>query len=244
MNLIYLGFLSLLITTVSFSQTGTIKIARPPAEQKDTLTPLQPLTATVKAIGLSVAGNYSFKDINKVGFEAEASFPVIFQIFYLGLKYSKEFKYYSLQPYNPETTSEANHYSRSINESDYIKMPIAFNTFLLDKNASIATGASNQREVCLSFGIAPEYLLKTSDQHGRLNYRDFKKFNLSAFAAFGFPIRKTNFSVNLGYSRDFFNNLKDNNIYNTNGAVLGKRSSRSNLTTLSLTYRIRYASAR
>ncbi len=232
-------FATLLIATTALSQTGTIKVAKPkptpkPIPQKEPVQPVQ----HQKAILINAAGNYALKDINKMGYEAEVLLPLWNNLFFWGIKYSHESEYYNLQPYDTETSTSAFAYSKSISESDYLKMPIGFSTFMVNHNVQIS-GGRRTGNVCLSWGIAPEYLLKTKNQYGRLNYGDFNKFNLSGFAGIGIPIRQS-FAINLNYSRDFFNNLKDNNIYNEIGTVVGKRKTKTNLVSISVSYRIKY----
>ena len=98
---------------------------------------------------------------------------------------------------------------------------------------SIAFGAS---QILLSFGLTPEYLSKTKNQYGRLNYSDFNQFNLSGNVSLGFRIRII--YLRFGYSKDFFENLKDVNIYNSVGEKIGKQKSKTNLLSLTLVYSI------
>lgn len=227
------------LASSSFSQTGTIKVEKKTVEKIDTTKKVQLQDPTIRAIGISVAGNYTFNDINKYGFETEVSIPFL-DIFRFGIVYSRELNYQTLQPYDPELLSTAIHPTKSVVQSDYIKIPIGFSSFLADANPSFSSG-SRSREFCVSLGLAPEYLLQTKDQFGLLEDSDFRRFNISIYGTVGIPLGYSNFSVNLGYSHDFFNNLKNDKIYNTTGEVLGKRKSRTNTTTLSITYRIQYA---
>ncbi|HLC82625.1 MAG TPA: hypothetical protein VJI69_02265 [Bacteroidia bacterium] len=225
MNKAYSAILLLLLTNCLFSQTGTIKITKPTAIKKDTVIPQK----SNRAIITSVSSNYTFKGINKLGYEAEVLVGFYNNHCFVGLKYCNENQYYQLSPYNSETLSIETGYLKSENKSDYLKMPIGFSGFM-------TTG--NKGKFCLSMAIVPEYLLKTKNQYDRLSYTDFNQFNLAGYVSLGIPIRKLNLSVNLSYSRDFFNNLKDKNIYNEQGAKVGTQKSKTNLVALSISYRI------
>lgn len=220
----------LLITNCLFSQTGTIKIAKPPATKKDTIIPQK----NQRAIITSVSSNYTFKGINQLGYEAEVLVGFYNNHCFVGLKYCNENQYYQLSSYNSETLLSETGYSKSENKSDYLKMPIGFSTFLTGGNINVG----NRGRFCLSMAIVPEYLLKTKNQYDRLGYDNFNQYNLSGYVALGIPIKKFNLSVNVSYSRDFFNNLKDKNVYNEQGAVIGKQKSKTNLLALSISYRI------
>lgn len=216
----------LLATNCLFSQTGTIKIAKPTVPKKDTVIPVK----RYRAIITSVSSNYTFKGINQLGYEAEVLVGFLNNHYFVGLKYCNENQYYQLSPYNSETLLSETGYSKSENKSDYLKMPIGFSSFL---------AVGNRGRFYFSMAIVPEYLLKTKNQYDKLSYSDFNQFNLSGYVALGIPIRKLNLSVNISYSRDFFNNLKDKNIYNEQGAIIGKQKSKTNLLALSISYRIR-----
>ena len=103
---------------------------------------------------------------------------------------------------------------------------------------NIAIGARGR--VYFTWGVTPEYLIKTKNQYGRLNYADFNQFNLSGYVALGTPLPKFNVKVYLSYSKDFFNNLKDNNVYNEQGIATGKQKSKTNLLSLSINYTFKY----
>ncbi|OFY84211.1 MAG: hypothetical protein A3F72_14380 [Bacteroidetes bacterium RIFCSPLOWO2_12_FULL_35_15] len=210
-----------------FSQTGTIKIVKPLPPKKDTV-----VTPRKKAINFttSISSNYTFKGNNKFGYDAEASF-LFHNVLFIGLKYSNENQYYQLSPFNKETLKQEIAYSKSENKSDYLKIPIGF-------KYQILTGS--QGRFLISIGLSPEYLLKTKNHYGRLNYSDFNQFNLAGTISLGIPIFRKNYSINVSYSKDFFENLKDKNMYDQNGAVLGKQKSKTNLLSLSLSYHIRY----
>lgn len=216
----------LLLVNYSVSQTGTIKIAKPP-EKKET--PIKQQKTRFAAV--SVGTNYTFKGINKVGYNAEVMFSVLNNHASLGLGYCNENQYYQLSPDNSDTLNSLQGFTKSENKADYIKMPFRI-------MYSLAVSARGR--VYFTWGVTPEYLLKTKNQYGRLNYSDFNQFNLSGHIALGFPIRKLNLKVNLGYSKDFFNNLKDSNVYNDQGIATGKQKSKTNLLSLSINYTIKY----
>lgn len=221
----------LLFTNCLFSQTGTIKIAKPQETKKDTVIPQK----SYRAIMTSLSSNYTFKGINQLGYEAEVLVGFFNNHYFVGLKYCNENQYYELSPYNSETLLSETGYSKSENKSDYLKMPIGYSAFMASRGLYVG----RRGNFCLTMAIVPEYLLNTKNQYGRLSYNNFNQFNLSGYVALGIPIRKLNLSVNISYSRDFFNNLKDKNIYNEQGAIIGKQKSKTNLLALSISYRIR-----
>lgn len=221
----------LLVTNCLLSQTGTIKIAKPPATKKDTVIP----QIRYRAIITSVSSNYTFKGINQLGYEAEVQVGFRNNHYFIGLKYCNENQYYQLSPFNSVTHLSEIGYSKSENKSDYLKMPIGISTFMAGGGIAI----NNKGNIGFSMAIVPEYLLKTKNQYNRLAYSDFNQFNLSGYISLGIPIRKLNLHVNVSYSRDFFDNLKDKNIYNEQGVIVGKQKSKTNLAALSISYRIR-----
>lgn len=228
MKRLYFFILFIFISsTLLFSQTGTIKIVKPLTPKKDTIVTPRKKTITFTT---SISSNYTFKGNNKFGYDAEVSFPY-HNVLFVGLKYCNENQYYQLSPFNKETSKQEIAYSKSENKSDYLKIPIVF-------KYQILTGSRGR--FLISLGLSPEYLLKTKNQYGRLNYSDFNQFNLAGTISLGFPIFRKNYSINVGYSKDFFENLKDRNMYDQNGAVLGKQKSKTNLLSLSLSYFIRY----
>lgn len=229
MKRLYFFILFIFISsTLLFSQTGTIKIVKPVPPKKDTVIAIPKKVITITT---TITGNYTFKGNNKFGYDAEVSFP-FHNVLFIGLKYCNENQYYQLSPYNKETLKQEIAYPKSENKSDYLKIPITIKTYM-GANRGLS-------DVLFSFGLTTEYLLKTKNQYGRLNYSDFNRFNLAGTISLGIPIFRKNYSINVGYSKDFFENLKDRTIYDQNGAVLGKQKSKTNLLSLSLSYYIRY----
>lgn len=219
-------FFSLISIQLS-SQTGTIKIVKPVTPKKDTVLP--PSKRGI-VITTGISGNYTFKGNNKFGYEAEVCIPIHNALF-IGLKYCSENQYYQLSAFNKETATQEPAYARSENRSDYLKVPIVL-------MRDIQTGS--RRHFLFSFGLVPEYLWKTKNQYGRLNYSEFNQFNLAGTISIGFPIFKNHYSININYSKDFFENLKDRNIYDQYGTTVGKQKSKTNLLSLSLSYFILY----
>lgn len=213
----------LLITNCLFSQTGTIKIAKPPAAKKDTVIPAKRYTA----LGINVGSNYSFKGINQLGYDAEVVLPLGHGLFW-GVKYSHENEYYNLSPYNPEVVLQEQISGKSENKSDYIKVPVG-----------VSYNMSMGRKTSFHFmaGLEGQYLFNIKNQYDRLKYGDFKKYNLAGFVGIGIPLRER-FSVNFRYTKDFFDNLKDKNIYNNTGEIVGKQKSKTNLLSLSISFTI------
>lgn len=219
-------FVILLIATTSSSQTGTIKIAKP----KPIPTPAQapPINNKPKRfLGVGVGSNYTFKGINRFGYDAEILIPLAHQVF-LGIKYSHENQYYNLSPYNSETLTLEQSNGKSENKSDYISMP-------LGASCNIALGNTKRQLISCNvmIGVEGQYLFNTKNQYDRLKYADFKKYNLGGFVSIGIPVRNR-FSINLRYTKDFFDNLKDKNMYNETGLIIGKQKSKTNLLSLSV----------
>ena len=146
---------------------------------------------------------------------------------YIGINYSHEIEYYRLSAYNTETQVVQTPYNKSENSSDYIKIPFGLATHM-------AVGSMSRIYACI--GLAPSYLIKTKNEYGMLNDSNFNKFNLEGNVQIGFPIRKR-YAINIAYTKDFFDNLKDKRLYNEMGEAIGTQKSKTNLLTLSVSYR-------
>ena len=219
--LLFLSFISNFLV----SQTGTIKVAKPAPKKDSVIT-----QKAYRRIRLEIGSNYTFKGINKLGVDAEVIFRLAHRTF-IGLQYSYQNQYYSLSPFNTETLKQETISGKSENKQQYLKMPIGFSYYM-----NIGT----QCTFNISPELAPEYLLSTSNQYGRLNYSKFHQYNVSGIISIGLRIR-SRLSLNICYSKDFFENLKDRNMYNVTGTVVGKQKSKTNLISLSLsTYIGRY----
>lgn len=220
----YSAFLFLLLFSfVANSQTGTIKIAKPPAAKKDTIIP--PKKKYI-GIGIDAGSNYTFKGIHQYGYYADIRFPTHHFLFW-GLGYAHEIEYYSLSAYNKETLKPELAYTKSVNQSDYAKLDLG-----ISYNMAVGARSNFYFMLCLE----PQYLLQTKNQYGRLNYSDFNKFNLAGSVSIGVPIPLVHrrCSVHIRYSKDFIDNLKDKNLYNETGVAIGKQKSKTNLLSLSL----------
>lgn len=219
----YSAFLFLLLFSfVSYSQTTeTIKIAKPQPAKEDKIIPQK----RYMGIGLTAGSNYTFKGINQYGYFAEIHFPCHHLLFW-GLGYAHENEYYRLSPYNTETLKPEQAYSKSENKSDYAKLDLG-----ITYNMAIGARSNFYFLLCLE----PQYLLQTKNQYGQLHYSDFNKFNLAGCVSIGIPLLQHRSSLHLRYSKDFIDNLKDKNIYNETGAIVGKQKSKTNLLSLSLT---------
>lgn len=216
-------FVISLIATTSFSQTGTIKIAKP--KSTPTPPPAQPKVKDPqrRALGIGIATNYTFKGINQVGYDAEVLLPFVHQVF-TGIRYSHENQYYNLSPFNSETLTQEQSSGKSETKSDYINIPLGV-------SYRLAVGKMLSCNVLA--GIEGQYLFNTKNQYGRLMSGNFNKYNLAGFVSIGIPVRNR-FSINLRYTKDFFDNLKDNKMYNETGAIVGKQKSKTNLLSLSV----------
>ncbi|HEY0029287.1 MAG TPA: hypothetical protein VGC65_00900 [Bacteroidia bacterium] len=163
------------ISSLLFSQTGTIKVAKP--AKKDTLV----VPKKVRSIAVTAGSNYTFKEIKKLGYEVQVLTSPIDHPSYIGLKYSHEIQYYQLSPYNKESQLIETAYSRSETTADYLST-------LLGSSCHFVFGARSNFFV--SVGLTPEYLLKTKNQYSRLNYSDFNRFNLAGIIAIKIPVLK------------------------------------------------------
>ncbi|CAN5332706.1 hypothetical protein BH10BAC1_BH10BAC1_17930 [soil metagenome] len=212
----------LLISISQVAQTGTIKIAKPaapPTAKKDTIIPKKKYIA----IGFEAGSNYTFKSINQFGYYAELHLPTHHPLFF-GIGYDHENEYYRLSPYSTETLKPALAYSKSENKSNYVKLQLGVSSHLSIGNSS---------HCYFLLALEPQYLLQTKNQHDRLTASNFNKFNLAGLISIGIPI-KNRFSLNIRYSKDFIDNLKDKSIYNETGTVVGKQKSKTNLLSISL----------
>lgn len=226
-------FFTLTFSTILFSQKGTIKIAKPiptntESTKKDTFQKPQILTLIAE-----LGPNYSFKGNNKVGYSAGLTFkPNVYNLGYhaifIGIQYTLENQYYQISAFNFHTSKAEKNYDKSENKSEYLKLPILF-------NANMNVGAKS--DIRFSLGLTPSFLLKNQDQYERLKYQDFNQYNLSGNILLGVELLR-NFYLCLSYSKNFFENLKDINIYNSMGEPIGKQNSKTKLLSLSLTYTI------
>lgn len=234
----FILFCALTISTKSFSQKGTIKIAKPAQEvapAKDSVTPKKhPIIVGEEGV------NYTFKGINKVGYCAGVTFIPRLRTDYrrsrlfIGIQYSAENQFYKLSAFNAHTKLPETPFDKSENKSEYLKLPIG-----LRGNFLIAAGA-----IPISIGLTPKYLIRNTDQNKRLGGSDFNQFNLAANISLGKTIRffgksiKTSWVLNFTYSKDLFENLKDRKIYDASGAVIGSQKSKTNLLSVSIIHGI------
>ena len=171
-----------------------------------------------------MGGNHTFKSF-RPGYEAGVTFFQRSHLVYYGLKYSSETKFY--------TTSPDIDNSLCLNRSEYLKMPLG----MMVTCPLIFTSG---KVLYLSVGAEPKYLLKQTSKMGRrMHYTDFNPYNLALNAAVAIPFLQCRYSVTISYSRDLFNNLKDSNIYSGLDEVVAKQKSKTNLLSLTLSYRIR-----
>jgi hypothetical protein len=209
-----------------FSQTGTIKIAKPKPAVKDPVIKSQ----EIYSFKPYITSNYSFKGNDKIGYEAgiviNRSIRKSMTGWWIGLSYCSEKQYYHLSAYDLKEQQAAIPYGSSQNTSAYLKLPMFI-------NENLTTGKG--RRLYIAFGITPEYLLKTKDEHQRLGYSDFRQYNLAGTISVGFYIRQRLLFETI-YLKDFFENLKDRNLYDATGAAYGKQKSKTNLISFSAAY--------
>lgn len=231
MKQIFSTFILVLLQHFLFSQTGTIKIAKP--VKKDTVITPERLRFIIHA-----GSNYTFKSNRKIDYaigisSSQISFnnPNPSHFSSMGIEYCVEEQYFEISAYNKAKQMAETPYSKSQNHSEYLKVPLQLGITM------ILAGVNSKNRGSLQFilGLKPEYLLKTKDENNRLVYSDFKQFNLAGSFTIGIPIKK-HYRIDLGYSKDFFENLKDRNLYDPNGAITGKQKTKTNLLSISLNY--------
>jgi hypothetical protein len=229
--IIFLFFL----TNIAFAQTGTIKVAKPkeivppPPIKKDSITPFKKVLYITADFGT----NYTFKGNNKLGFDGGILFR--YSIFrnsrlkhlVVGVQYDYENIYYKLSAYNSLTKQTDIPYTNSQNQSEFIKIPIRL-------QSDLHIGARGT--IMAFYGITPKYLLKNTNAYNRLNRSDFNQFNLAWTIGIGHKIFNQIW-YKIEYSKDFFQNLKDIHVYNSNGEVIGKQKSQTNLLSLTIYYK-------
>jgi hypothetical protein len=211
---------ALIFPLLSFSQTGTIKIAKP--VKKDTVINFKrpPLFT------FSAGANYTLKKNTKIGYEATVLFRPYGHAFGIGIEYCQEEQYYELSAYNKDLMLPDNSFPKSQNRSQYLKLPLEF-------GCTVSIGGTGNFYYALM--LKPEYLLKMKNENNRLEYTDFNQFNLAGGFTFGVRVKK-HYRINLTYSKDFFENIKDRNIYNSNGGITGKQKTKTNLLSFSVSY--------
>lgn len=231
MKRIYSTFLLLgLLVNLGLAQTGTITIAKPPQPKKDTIAPPAPISLRV----IYLEGNYTFKGNNRPGIDAGFMlFPkrIAHNMLGVGLEWDYEQQYYLLSPFNNETMAPDIPYNHSQTKSSYLKLQGVFRyPITINRNGNL----------WFHTGIAGKYLLKTENEHHRLNYSDFHQYNMNWFFSMDVLFGKGHYAFGVKYSKDFFQNLKDRNIYNELGNAVGKINSKNQLLSVSLKYVIRH----
>jgi hypothetical protein len=215
----------LLFNSFTFSQAGTIKVAK--SEKKDTMK----VSGGTLALSSHISCNYTLKNNQKIGYEIGVSGGQIFNqkkySYLIGLNFCTEEQYYTLSAFNPKEQKTEIAYANSQNHSTYLKLPVEI-------GATIRFSKKNAQYFGL--GLSPEYLLKTKNEYHRLMYSDFYQFNLSGFFTLGIRILHQHARISLTYSKDFFENLKDRNIYDSDGKITGKQKSKTDLVSFSISY--------
>ncbi len=92
-----------------------------------------------------------------------------------------------------------------------------------------------KRSYWLNLGLTPSYMIKNKNEHGRLDENDFNRINLAGTVEVGIKIFR-HFGLGVSYSKCFFNELKDNNMYDASGIKTGNQRSRTNLLTIKVKY--------
>jgi hypothetical protein len=219
-------FFLFLFVSISFAQTGTIKIAKPAPVKKDTIVKTRPSLTFV----LSAGGNYTFKKNSKIGFDAGITYvprsPSFKHGVSIGLQYSLENIYFILSPYNKMQQQADTGYAKSQNKMEFIKLPVHINYAMM---------MGNNTRVDFSFGVMPEYLINTKNEYGRLMNRDFNQFNVAGLVGIRFQLYR-NFELSVRYSKELFQRLKDRNVYDSNGKIIGKQDETASLLSVSLVY--------
>lgn len=216
-----------LLHNTALSQTGTIKIAKP--SKKDTVVKKQ-----TRLLILPFGGaNFTFKQNDMLGWSAGMIFSRNkYQSAYhyggIGIQYSEQYQYFKLSPYNTKTQETDIAYYRSQNRSEYIKLMAAYRTnIIVGRNSSFS----------IDFELTPSYLIKNKNEHGRLDANDFNRFNLAGTVGLGMKFF-WNTRLYVFYSKSFFNELKDQNLYDATGVKTGSQKTKTDLLTLSLRYSI------
>lgn len=210
--------------TLLCGQSGTIKIAKPKQEKEV----IPPPSKNRIGIGFEAGTNYTFKKNDKVGYGAGILISPRTDRFYvpeLGLAYSHEKQYFSLSGYNVETNTPQRAIARSQTTLDYLKLPI-FLTY-----GHFVTGRSAGGHVAM--GVIPKYLLKAANEDGRIRKEDLNEFNLAWCFKVRFPLGNRA-SLQIRYSKDLFENIKDRDIYTDTGAWINKQRSKTGLIEVSL----------
>lgn len=221
----FISILLFIFPVLLFGQSGTIKIAKPKAEKE--AIPPPPKRGTV--IRLEAGTNYAFKKNDKVGYGASVLVLPRIDRFYVpefGIAYSHEKQYFSLSGYDLETNTAQKAIARSQTTLDYIKLPI-FLTY-----GHFATGSRVSGHVAV--GVIPKYLLKATNEHGRILKKDLNEFNLAWCFKTIFPLGKQ-IGLQIRYSKDLFENIKNRDIYTDTGVWINKQRSKTGLIEVSLT---------
>lgn len=230
MKKLFASSLFFMIMSSLFPQTGTIKIVK--AKPKiDTIIPW-PKTRIV--IIVHAGTNYTFKKNNKIGYQGGIAFGPGYKgvpyphIYSIGLEYCVEEQNYHLSSWHKDLQAPVHFIANSGTRAEYLQVPFRVGSHLITGRAS---------NLHMAFGLTPEYLLKIKNADQRLSYSDFRQYNLSGSVTLGMYFKRV-YRIELTYAKDFFENLKDKNIYDSSGTITGKQKSKTNLVSLTISYGI------
>ena len=168
--LLFLIVFSALEIPAQTSQTQTIKVAKNKTMTGSNSSIVPGTLAPVFYTGYS----YSCKRIKDMGIHAGLSFPMKMN-FVLNLEVVNLAKRYELSAFNPAKNSTAEYISQSATKLIYLKLLFGYYVPL-------------GRKTNFTFGIAPEKLLKMSNENNRLVRDDFYEMNLAYFASVGYRV--------------------------------------------------------
>jgi hypothetical protein len=236
-----ISYILVMVHITLLSQTGTIKIQKAKPQTKEPPVIVQPKRSNTAHCASYFGMNYTLKNNSKIGYEGGIVMRInrkdlqwgtmrktgsLKRIFKLGLEYSVEHQNHFLK--RSGENSEGFISQKANVHSQYLKIPMELGYY----NSGVKTR-------CLYFGmgIKTEYLLKARTENEKLNNSGFNRLNLASTITAGYTLNSY-LRLCLTYSKDFFENLKDRNIYDSNGAVTGKQRSKTNLLNLTLSYGI------
>jgi hypothetical protein len=229
MKHLILFLILILSNTLLSAQTGTIKIAKPKSEKKDTIIPSRNKIIIIPSGGM----NYTFKGNDKIGYEfglALGSRPKNASAHRasIGLQYCIEQQYFRTSEYVNENGEIRSPITKLQSRFEYLKLPLECG------GMATFTGGSFSGRFLLKIKLVPEYLLNMNNNDGMLHYSDFRPFNLAGGFTLGTEFK--HFRIGLSYSKDFFENLKNQKIYDSTKMITGIQKSKTNLLSFSVTY--------
>jgi hypothetical protein len=136
-----------------------------------------------------------------------------------GIEYSKLVRGYELSAWNKYLLLPATGYKRSETTLEYFKFPL-----MILNRVRIRKGSHP-----FDFGLVPAVLHSVKNEHGRLEKKDIKPFNIAARLSLGYFFYNNAAALRITYTADLLQNLEDRSVYDSSGSKLRDQRSKNHL---------------